>query len=100
MTASLHLTYAAVLLAVLAKEFCLPIPSVLFSHGWRCPFDAGKHADGIVVSLGVLACLNADGMWWFCFGRRWGSRVISVTLFRFTADPSKLSQNALQTFRR
>lgn len=98
MIASLHLTYTGVLLAVLAEQLCLPIPSVIFLMAAGALAAQGQMRTSIVVLLGVIACVIADGIW-FWFGRRWGSRAIRL-LCRFTADPRKCSQKALQKFRR
>jgi membrane protein DedA with SNARE-associated domain/rhodanese-related sulfurtransferase len=97
-TASLHLTYSGVLLAVLAEQLCLPIPSVLFLMAAGALSSQGQMRTSIIVLLGVSACLAADGIW-FWFGRRWGSRAIRL-LCRFSADPRTCSQNALEKFRR
>jgi membrane protein DedA with SNARE-associated domain len=52
----------------------------------------------VIVFLGVLGCLAADGIW-FWFGRRWGSRAMRL-LCRFGADPRSCSNNARKQFRR
>jgi len=97
-TGSLQLTYTVVLLAVFAHQLCLPIPSVLFlMTAGALSAHGGMHA-GIVVSLAVLGCLAADGIW-FWFGRRWGSKAVRL-LCRFTADPRRSSKNAHEKFRR
>ena len=98
MSAFLHVTYAGVFLAVLGEQLCLPIPSVVFLMAAGALSLQGEMRLSIVVSLGVLACLVADGMWFF-FGRRWGSRMVRL-LCRFTSDPRTSSQNALRKFRR
>lgn len=92
----LQITYTAVLLAVFANQLCLPIPSVVFllTAGALCA-HRGMHA-GIVVLLSVLACLTADGLW-FWFGRRWGSQ--AVRLFcRFASDPRRCASDAHAKF--
>jgi membrane protein DedA with SNARE-associated domain/rhodanese-related sulfurtransferase len=96
-TASLHLTYTGVLLAVLAEQLCLPIPSVVFLMIAGALSAEGQMRTSVVVSLGVSACMVADGIW-FWFGRRWGSRAIRL-LCRFAADPRACSQNAVVKFR-
>ena len=59
---SLQLTYGGVLLAVSANQICLPVPSVVFL------ITAGAlsaHEDmraSIIVFLGVMGCLAADGI--------------------------------------
>ena len=98
MTASVHLTYTGVLLAVFAEQLCLPIPSIVFLMAAGALSSQGQMRTSIIVFLGVSGCLAADGIW-FSFGRRWGSRVIRL-LCRFTADPRRCSKNALEKFRR
>ncbi|MBV8051116.1 MAG: VTT domain-containing protein [Acidobacteriaceae bacterium] len=98
MIASLHLTYAAVLLAVFAEQLCLPIPSVIFLMAAGALSSHGDMRISIIVFLGITGCLLADGLWFWC-GRRWGPRVIRL-LCRFTADPRTCSQNAAEKFRR
>ena len=98
MTASPHLTYAGVLLAVLAEQFCLPIPSAVFLMAAGALSSHGEMRTSIIVFLGVSGCLAADGIW-FWFGRRWGSQALRL-LCRFTDDPRRCSQNAHEEFRR
>ena len=98
MTTSLHLTYTVVLLAVLAEQFCLPIPSTVFLMAAGALSSHGEMRTSIIVFLGVSGCLAADGIW-FWFGRRWGSQALRL-LCRFTADPRRCSQNAHEKLRR
>jgi membrane protein DedA with SNARE-associated domain len=97
-TTSLHLTYTVVLLAVLAEQFCLPIPSTVFLMAAGALSSHGEMRTSIIVFLGVSGCLAADGIW-FWFGRRWGSQALRL-LCRFTADPRRCSQNAHEKLRR
>lgn len=98
MTASLQLTYSGVLLAVFAQQLCLPIPSVVFLMVAGALSARGEMRASIIVFLGVLGCLTADGIW-FWFGRRWGSQALRL-LCRFSADPRRCSENANDKFRR
>ncbi len=98
MTASFHLTYTAVLLAVLAEQLCLPIPSVVFLMAAGALSAHGEMRTSIIVFLGVSACLAADGIW-FWLGRRWGSQALRL-LCRFAADPRRCSHNAHDKFHR
>jgi membrane protein DedA with SNARE-associated domain/rhodanese-related sulfurtransferase len=98
MTAFSQLTYTAVLLAVLAEQLCLPVPSVVFLMAAGALSARGEMRTSIIVSLGILACLAADSMW-FWFGRRWGSQAMRL-LCRLTADPRKCSGNAREKFSR
>ena len=98
MPAFSELTYTAVLLAVLAEQLCLPIPGGVFLMAAGALSARGEMRTSIVVSLGILACLAADSMW-FWFGRKWGSQAMRL-LCRLTADPRKCSRNAREKFSR
>ena len=98
MTGASGLTYAGVLLAVFANQLCLPVPSVVFLMAAGALSAQGKMSPIIIVCLGVLGCLVADGIW-FLLGRRWGSSVMRL-LCRFSADPRKCSRKAHEDFRR
>ena len=98
MTASIHLTYTEVLLAVFAQQLCLPIPSVVLLMAAGALSAHGEMRTSVVIVLGVSGCLAADGIW-FWFGRRWGSRSLRL-LCRFAAEPRKCSQNAHEKFHR
>ena len=96
MTASVHLTYTGVLLAVFAEQLCLPIPSIVFLMAAGALSSQGQMRTSIIVFLGVSGCLAADGMW-FWLGRRWGSRVIRL-LCRFTTDRADAPRMRLKSF--
>ena len=98
MAAFPQLTYTAVLVAVLAEQLYLPIPSVVFLMAAGALSAHGEMRASIIVSLGILACLAADSIG-FWFGRRWGSQAMRL-LCRFTADPRKCSRNAHEKFSR
>jgi len=98
MTDPSQLTYTGVLLAVFAQQLCLPIPSVVFLMTAGALSAQGGMQTSIAVMVGVIACLAADGLW-FWFGRRWGSQV-TRRLCRFSGDPRKCSKNAQEKFRR
>ncbi len=98
MTAPLHLTYPAVLVAVFARQLCVPIPAIAFLMAAGALCAHGEMRTGIVVCLGVTGCLAADGIW-FALGRRWGSRAMRL-LCRFTPNPRRCSQDARDKFRR
>jgi membrane protein DedA with SNARE-associated domain/rhodanese-related sulfurtransferase len=93
-----ELDYTGVLLAVLANQLCLPVPSVVFLMAAGALSAHGKMSAPILVLLCVFPCLAADGLW-FWFGRRWGSQALRV-LCRFTSDPRGHAENAHQKFRR
>jgi membrane protein DedA with SNARE-associated domain len=92
------LTYTAVLLAVLAEQLYVPIPSVVFLMAAGALSARGEMRTSIVVSLGIVACLAADSIW-FWFGRKWGSQAVRL-LCRLTADPRKCSRDAHEKFNR
>ena len=98
MTDSSQLTYIGVLLAVLAEQLYLPIPSPIFLMAAGALAAHGEMSTSFIVLVAVVACLTADTIW-FWFGRRWGSKAIRL-LCRFTADPQGSSKNAHQKFRR
>jgi len=98
MTEFSQLTYTAVLLAVLAEQLYLPIPSVVFLTAAGALSARGEMRMSIIVPLGILACLAADSIW-FWFGRRWGSQALRL-LCRLTADPRTCSRNAHEKFSR
>jgi membrane protein DedA with SNARE-associated domain/rhodanese-related sulfurtransferase len=95
---SLQLDYTGVLLAVFANQLCLPIPSIVFLMAAGALSATGGMRTSVIVILGVLGCLAADGIW-FWFGRRWGSKALRL-LCRFAANPQTCSRNAHEKFRR
>jgi membrane protein DedA with SNARE-associated domain/rhodanese-related sulfurtransferase len=93
-----QLTYTGVLLAVLANQLCLPVPGIVFLMAAGALSAHGYMQTGTVALLSVLACLAADGIW-FWLGRKWGSQATRL-LCRFTADPRGCSRDAHDKFRR
>lgn len=93
-----QLTYAGVLLAVLANQLCLPVPSIVFLMAAGALSAYGEMQTSTVVLLSVLACLAADGIW-FWLGRKWGSQAVRI-LCRLTPDPRKWSRDAHDKFGR
>ncbi|MBV9677632.1 MAG: VTT domain-containing protein [Acidobacteriaceae bacterium] len=98
MTGFSQLTYPAVLLAVFANQFCLPIPSVVFLMAAGALSAQRRMQASVVIFLAVLGCLAADGIW-FWFGRRWGSQVMRL-FCRLADDPRKCASDAHEKFRR
>jgi membrane protein DedA with SNARE-associated domain/rhodanese-related sulfurtransferase len=98
MTLPSELTYTGVLLAVLANQLCLPVPAIVFLMAAGALSAHGYMQAGTVILLSVLACLLADGLW-FWLGRKWGSQVMSL-LCRLTADPRRCSRDAHDRFSR
>jgi membrane protein DedA with SNARE-associated domain/rhodanese-related sulfurtransferase len=95
---SLQLTYGGVLLAVFANQICLPVPSVVFLIAGGALSAHGRMSASIVVFLGVLGCLAADGIG-FWLGRKWGSKAMRLVC-RFSPDPRSSSKNAREKFHR
>jgi membrane protein DedA with SNARE-associated domain/rhodanese-related sulfurtransferase len=93
-----QLTYAGVLLAVLANQLCLPVPAIVFLMAAGALSAHGCMKATTVVLLSVLACLLADGLW-FWLGRKWGSQAMRL-LCRLTADPRRCSRDAHERFSR
>ena len=93
-----QLTYAGVLLAVLANQLCLPVPAIVFLMAAGALSAHGYMQASTVVLLSVLACLFADGLW-FWLGRKWGSQAMRP-LCRLTADPRRCSRDAHDRFSR
>jgi membrane protein DedA with SNARE-associated domain len=78
------ITYPAILLAVFARQLCLPVPAVLFLMMAGALAEAGRLNLLTIVLTGVVGSLAAD-LTWFEAGRRWGSRILRV-LCAFSAD--------------
>ena len=91
-----QLTYAGVLVAVLANQLCLPVPSIVFLMAAGALSAHGEMQTSTVVLLSVLPCLAADGIW-FWLGRKWGSQTVRI-LCRLTPDPRKCSREAHDKF--
>ena len=98
MTLPSELTYIGVLLAVLANQLCLPVPGIVFLMAAGAVSAHGYMQASTVVLLSVLACLLADGLW-FWLGRTWGSQVMRL-LCCLTADPRGCSRDAHDRFSR
>jgi len=86
-----------VLLAVLAQQLCLPIPSIAFLIAAGALSARGEMRASIIVLLAVLGCLTAD-LFWFWFGRRWGSQAMRL-LCRLSTDPRTCAEKAHKRFR-
>jgi membrane protein DedA with SNARE-associated domain/rhodanese-related sulfurtransferase len=93
-----QLTYAGVVLAVLANQLCLPVPAVVFLMAAGALSAQGHMRFGLVVLLSVLPCVAADAVW-FWMGRKWGVQVIKA-LCRLAPDPRGCSRKAHESFRR
>jgi membrane protein DedA with SNARE-associated domain/rhodanese-related sulfurtransferase len=93
-----QLTYGGVALAVLANQLCLPVPAIVFLMAAGALSAHGYMQASTVVLLSVLACLLADGLW-FWLGRKWGSQAMRL-LCRLTADPRRRARDAHDRFSR
>ncbi len=93
-----QLTYGGVALSVLANQLCLPVPAIVFLMAAGALSAHGYMQASTVVLLSVLACLLADGLW-FWLGRKWGSQAMRL-LCRLTADPRRCSRDAHDRFSR
>ena len=65
------ITYPTILMAVFARQLCLPIPAVLFLITAGALVESGRLNFGVVILVGVVGSLLADYAW-FIAGRRWG----------------------------
>jgi membrane protein DedA with SNARE-associated domain len=90
------ITYPTILIAVFARQLCLPIPAVLFL------ITAGALAAGgslnllTVILAGVVGCLLADYAW-FIAGRWWGHRIVRA-LCTFSMNGQNYARRARRLF--
>lgn len=90
------ITYPAILLAVFARQMCLPVPAVLVLIMAGALGASGKMSLVLIVSIGIAGCLLADYIW-FQVGRWWGGHVLRI-LCSFSAEPSLCTQRAKRVF--
>lgn len=90
------ITYPAILVAVFARQMCLPVPAVLVLIMAGALGASGRMSLTLIVSVGVVGCLLADYIW-FQVGRWWGSRVLRI-LCSFSADPNLCTKRARKAF--
>src|SRR5271168_630811 len=98
MTQVSHLNYFGLLLAVLARQLCLPVPALLFLIVAGTMAANGQLHLGLVLGSGVLGCLGGDFVW-FRIGRHWGGRVLRIVC-SFSSNPRRSSQRAHDVFAR
>ena len=98
MTEVSHLTYSGLLLAVFARQLCLPVPALLFLIVAGTLASHGQLHVSLVLAAGVLGCMGGDFVW-FQIGRRWGARVLKIVC-RFSTNPRACSQRAHDVFNR
>lgn len=92
------LTYPAILVAVFARQMCLPVPAVLFLMMAGALGESGKLSLPAIILTAVVGCLLADFSW-FQAGRFWGSRILRI-LCSFSADSPYCAQRARDVFAR
>lgn len=93
-----QLNYFGLFAAVFANQIGLPVPSVFFLMAAGALTANGQMRVSYIVLLSVIACLAADGIW-FWFGRRWGTEAIRV-ICRVMPDPRAAYESSHETFRR
>jgi membrane protein DedA with SNARE-associated domain/rhodanese-related sulfurtransferase len=95
-----ELTYMGIGLAVFAQQLCLPVPSMLLlmTAGALASQGHGHLKLSLVLLSAVIACLLADGFW-FWLGRRWGSGVIRL-ICSLSSDPKRARERADRVFDR
>jgi membrane protein DedA with SNARE-associated domain/rhodanese-related sulfurtransferase len=98
MTQVSHLSYFGLLLAVFARQLCLPVPALLFLIVAGTMAANGQLHLGLVLGSGVLGCLGGDFIW-FRIGRHWGGRVLRIVC-SFSSNPRRSSQRAHNVFAR
>jgi membrane protein DedA with SNARE-associated domain/rhodanese-related sulfurtransferase len=96
MSPVVELPYWGILLAVFARQLCLPVPALLFLMTAGALAAQGRLHLSLVLLIGVLGCLGGDGVW-FWFGRRWGIRIVRVVC-RLTSDPQGCTKQAHRIF--
>jgi membrane protein DedA with SNARE-associated domain/rhodanese-related sulfurtransferase len=92
------LTYLILLVAVFARQVCLPVPANLFLLTAGALVHRGEVNICLVMSMGVLGCLAGD-LVWFEAGRRWGRQIMRI-LCAFSTDPHYCAQQAHSVFER
>ena len=93
-----HLTYPILFVAVLARQLCLPVPSLLFLLTGGALAGAGKLNFFGVLIVAMLGCVLADQVW-FEAGRLHGKRVLRL-LCALTRDPSFCIRRGREIFAR
>jgi len=86
--------YSVLFASVFARQICLPVPAILFLLAGGALAGNGKLNLALVVSLGVIASVLADFLWYEA-GRRRGDDVVHF-IHRFSSKPDS---NAVRTRR-
>lgn len=82
----IHITYPILLIAVFARQLCLPVPAILFLLSSGALVGAGRLSFAGILLVAVVGCVSAD-LIWFQAGRRHGKPVLRL-LSAFAPDPS------------
>jgi membrane protein DedA with SNARE-associated domain/rhodanese-related sulfurtransferase len=90
------ITYPIILMAVFARQICLPIPAVLFLISAGALAASGRLNVPGVILIGIIGCLLADFVW-FLAGRWWGHRILR-TLCAFSTDGHYCAKRARRLF--
>jgi membrane protein DedA with SNARE-associated domain/rhodanese-related sulfurtransferase len=95
---ALSMTYLILLVAVFARQICLPVPANLFLLTAGALARGGGLNMSLVLCVGILGCLAGD-LLWFEAGRHWGSQIMRI-LCAFSSDPHYCAQRAHKVFGR
>lgn len=93
-----HTTYLMLLIAVFARQLCLPVPAILFLLSAGALAGSGKLSIVGILLAAVVGCVLAD-LVWFEAGRLRGKRVLRL-LCALTADPSYCIRRGREIFAR
>jgi membrane protein DedA with SNARE-associated domain len=93
-----RITYPFLLVAVFARQLCLPVPAIFFLMTAGALAGRGELRIGLILAVSTLGCLAAD-LVWFQAGRHWGTRIIRL-LCSLSADPRYCAQQARNSFDR
>ena len=86
--------YSVLFASVFARQICLPVPAILFLLAGGALAGNGRLNLALVVSLGAIACVLADLVWYEA-GRLRGDDVVHF-IHRFSSKPDS---NAVRTKR-
>jgi membrane protein DedA with SNARE-associated domain/rhodanese-related sulfurtransferase len=92
------LTYLILLVAVFARQVCLPVPANIFLLTAGALVHRSEVNLGLVMCMGLLGCVAGD-LVWFEAGRHWGRQIMRI-LCAFSTDPRYCAQRAHTVFER
>lgn len=90
--------YPLLFALVLAEQLGAPIPAEPFLLAMGALIGTGKYSFTEALSLSLIACLAADGVW-YGIGRRKGSSVLKL-LCRISLEPDSCVSSTRQTFKK